>query len=108
MTDAQIVAIAITVLAVLGGTLINNSRIGDFNNRFADLNSSLNSRFADTNRKIDDLKELLRAEIKASVAETRASIAETNGRLTAMDTKLDAMLRLLADVDQRVSKLESR
>ena len=33
MTDAQIIAIAITVLAIPGSTLINTTRIGDINNR---------------------------------------------------------------------------
>jgi hypothetical protein len=29
MTDAQILAISITVLAIFGGVLINNARLGD-------------------------------------------------------------------------------
>lgn len=29
MTDAQIIAIAITVFAIFGGVLINNARLGD-------------------------------------------------------------------------------
>ena len=87
MTDAQIIAVSITVLAVLVGTLFNNARIGD-------LNSGLNKR-------IEDTKEVLRAEMKANAA-------EMNVRLNSIDMKLDALLKLIADVDARVTRLEMR
>jgi hypothetical protein len=80
MNDTQIVTIAITVLAVLTGALINNARIGDL--------SSLLS------KRIDDSRDVLRAEQMASTAKIEA--------------KLDAILKLLADVDSRVTRLEGR
>jgi hypothetical protein len=49
MTGAQIIAIAITVLAILGGALIDNSRIGD-------------------------VKEVLRAEFRAETGELRSGV----------------------------------
>ena len=64
MADAQILAIAITVLAIFGGTLINNIRIGDLN---------------DT---IGGLKEVLRAELKAHKVDFDA-------RLDKRESKLD-------------------
>jgi hypothetical protein len=33
MTDAQMVTLAVAILAVFAGTLFNNSRIGDMNSR---------------------------------------------------------------------------
>ena len=87
MTDAQIIAISITVLAILGGVLINNARIGD-------------------------VKETLRAEMNAHRAEVKAEVSalrvEINDRFNAIENKLDTILRMLADVDQRVTKLEAR
>jgi hypothetical protein len=80
MTDAQIIAIAITVLAILGGTLINNTRIGDINNR------------------IGDVKEVLRAELLKETAAIRHLIERNQ----------DALLTELARIDQRVTRLEER
>ena len=105
MTDAQIIAIAITVLAILGGTLVNNSRISD-------LNSSLSNR-------IGDVKEVLRAELNAHRAETDARfVAMTasmdnrfnsmENRFNSIDRKLDEILRISGDHDTRIGKLEQR
>jgi hypothetical protein len=94
MTDAQIIAIAITVLAIVSGVLVNNSRIGDMNSRIGDIHSRL-----------DDVKETLRAETKAEISALRV---EMNDRFNAIENKLDAILRMLADVDQRVTRLEAR
>lgn len=80
MTDAQIIAIAITVLAVLGGTIVNNTRIGD-------------------------VKEVLRAEFRADMSELRASMDK---RFDAIDRKLDEILRILADHETRITRLEQR
>jgi len=74
MTDNQLLTVALasgpTMIAVLIGILINNSRLNDFNTRFTDLNtrfSDLNSRFNDLNTRMDDmrkdLKETWRAEL---------------------------------------------
>lgn len=51
MTEAQIIAISITVLAIFGGVLINNARIGD-------------------------VKDTLRAEMKAEVSALRLTKLE--------------------------------
>ena len=87
MADAQIIAIAITVLAIVSGVLVNNSRIGDIHAR------------------LGDVKETLRAETKAEISALRV---EMNDRFNAIENKLDAILRMLADVDQRVTRLEAR
>jgi archaellum component FlaC len=98
MTDGQIIAIAITVLAVLGGTLVNNSRISD-------LNSSLSNR-------IGDVKEVLRAELNAHRAETDARFmamtASIDARFNSIDRKLDEILRIAGDHDSRIGRLEER
>ena len=48
MTDAQIIPITITVLAVMAGSVFNNVRISEGN--------------ASLNQRIDDLRDVLRAE----------------------------------------------
>jgi hypothetical protein len=80
MTDAQIIAIAITVLAVLAGSVFNNVRIGDVS--------------VSLNRRIDDMRDVLRAEM--------------NGRFEWMDAKLDTIISMLGQLDTRVTKLEGR
>ena len=66
MTDTQMITIMIAVLAVLAGTLFNNVRIGDMNNRFTD-----------TNSRIADTKELLRAEFRKELRGTQFAIQQT-------------------------------
>jgi len=80
VTDTQMITIMIAVLAVLAGTLFNNVRIGDMNNRFTD-----------TNSRIADTKELLRAEFRKEFAEHNLQI---NKRFDAIDLKLDAILSI--------------
>lgn len=87
MTDAQLISIAITVLAIFGGVLVNNARLGDVNIR------------------IGDLKDTLRAEARADKSEILNMISELR-RL--IETNHDTTLRMLADIDQRVTRLEAR
>lgn len=69
--DAQtVLAITIPTLAVLVGILINNSRLGDMNARLGDMNSRLgdtNSRIDDFrthfDKRLDDLRDTVRAEL---------------------------------------------
>lgn len=57
MADAaQIFTMGIPTLAVLMGTLVNNSRL-------TDLGSHIDSRFNDVDRRIEDTRDLLRAEL---------------------------------------------
>ena len=126
MTDTQLVTIAITLVAILIAMLVNNQRMSDlrtdvglrigdvgtrFEQRFADIDkrfgdmdkrfgdvdkrfADFNQRFLDMNRHIDDMATMLRAEMRADRAETNA--------------KLDSILALMANVDQRVTRLEDR
>ena len=54
---------SLPTLAVLIGILLNNQRLNDFNQRFTDFARTVDVRFADTNRHIDDVRDLLRAEM---------------------------------------------
>jgi hypothetical protein len=80
MNDAQIIAISITVLAVLAGSVFNNLRIGDVS--------------IGLNRRIDDMRDVLRAEMDL--------------RFERMDSKLDTIINLLGQLETRVTKLEGR
>ena len=80
MTDSQIIALSITVLAILGATLINNTRIGD-------------------------VKEALRAEMDARFTKLDLNLEH---RFNSMDRKLDQLLKLVADHDGRIRALENR
>jgi hypothetical protein len=78
MNDSQIIALSITVLAILGATLINNARIGD-------------------------VKEVLRAEMDARFAKLDLSLEI---RFNSIDRKLDEFLRVMADHDHRIPVIE--
>jgi hypothetical protein len=80
MNDSQIIALSITVLAILGATLINNARIGD-------------------------VKEVIRAEMDARFAKLDLSLEV---RFSSIDRKLDELLRVVADHDQRIRVIEER
>jgi hypothetical protein len=66
VTDQLVTALvtgSLPTLAVLIGILLNNQRSNDFNQRFTDFALTVDVRFADTNRHIDDVRDLLRAEM---------------------------------------------
>lgn len=60
MSDTQLLTIALaagpTMLAVLVGILINNSRL-------TDLRSHMDGRFNDVDRRFDEMRDLWRAEL---------------------------------------------
>jgi hypothetical protein len=97
MNDAQIMSISITALAIFAGPLYNNVRIGDMSGRFSDMSA----RFADVNRRTDDLGAVLRAEMKAMQTELHFQFERTND-------KMDSILKLVADIDERVTAREAR
>ena len=74
MTDVQILTIALaavpTMLTVLVGILINNSRLNDLNSRISDLRGEMGSRFGDVgsrfdrvDQRFDEMRDLWRAEL---------------------------------------------
>jgi hypothetical protein len=74
MSDTQILTIALaavpTMLAVLVGILINNSRLSDTNARIADLRGHMDGRFAymdnrfdGVDRRFDEMCDLWRSEL---------------------------------------------
>lgn len=80
MNDSQIIALSITVLAILGATLVNNARIGN-------------------------VKDVIRAEVDARFAKLDLSLEI---RFSSIDRKLDELLRVVADHDQRIRTVEGR
>jgi hypothetical protein len=80
MTDARLISISITVLAIFGGVLIDNARLGD-------------------------VKEVLRAEARAGNGEIMNVIADLR---RIIEANHDTTLRMLADIHQRVTRLEAR
>jgi cell division protein FtsL len=67
MSDIQLLTIALaagpTMLAVLVGILINNSRLNDTNTRIGDLRAHVDSRFDEVDRRFDEMRDLWRAEL---------------------------------------------
>jgi hypothetical protein len=74
MGETQILTFALaavpTMLTVLVGILINNSRLSDMNARLGDTNarigelrSHMDSRFNDVDRRFDEMRDLWRSEL---------------------------------------------
>ena len=86
MALANIPSLA-TLIVVLVGILVNNHRFNDLsanvNNRLTDMSA----RFGDLSRRIDDTRDVLRAEMAKNQSE---------------------LLMKFAELDQRVSRLERR
>jgi hypothetical protein len=67
MDGNQILPIALasvpTMLTVLVGILINNSRLSDMNTRIGELRSHMDSRFNGVDRRFEEMKDLWRSEL---------------------------------------------
>jgi len=61
---------------------------------------------------MDDLREVLRAEMRAESSQLRLEASQHHAqfmdRFTSVDRKLDELLRLSADHDTRIVSLEQR
>ena len=87
MTDIQILTLILTLLSIFAASWFNNSRFGDLGNLLG--------------KRIEDLRDVLRAEMKAERA-------ENNARFDRLDTKLDIITKLCVELENRTSKLEER
>jgi len=90
-----LLTVSIPTIAVLIGILINNSRLGDMNGRLGDMNgriSDLNNRLNDVNvrlaemrvhfdGRIDDLRDVMRAELRRVEEVFEARLTHLEDRL---------------------------
>jgi len=87
MTDAQLISVALasgpTMIAVLVGILINNSRLSD-------LRTHVDMRFSEVDRRMDDMRSDLR--------DTRNDLKDTwRAELRRVEEVLDARLKHLEE-----------
>ncbi|MGI8990184.1 MAG: hypothetical protein ACR2I2_11460 [Bryobacteraceae bacterium] len=94
ITDIQIFTLAMAVLVPLSLLLLGNSRVTDAKETLRADMRTLNAEF--------------RGEIQAVRGEIAALRAETNARFDRLESKIDTVLKLLADIDGRVTHLEER
>lgn len=87
MTDAQLLTLAVAIVLPLSMLLYSNSRI-------------------------TEAKETLRAEISGLRLEMQKDFMQFRMELTprfdSIDRKLDELLRMVAEHDQRITRLEER
>lgn len=87
MTDVQLLSIVLTLLAIFGSILYNR-------------------------KGIEDMRDVLRAEIKSASAEARVelrdAIAPVNLALQRIENKLDHLTETLANHAERVERIERR
>ena len=89
MTDTQILTLVITLLGIFAASWFNNSRIGDVSLRISD--------------RINDMRDVLRAEMKVERAEVDTRFDRLEAKIDRMD---DNVAKILADHEHRISKLE--
>jgi hypothetical protein len=81
VTDTQLLTTCITLLGIFTAMMVNNHRISHLDKR------------------IDDMRDVLRAEM-------RVERAEANSRFAALESKMDkhheVVLRMLADMEDRI------
>jgi hypothetical protein len=67
MTGQQVLTVALasvpTMLAVLMGILINNSRLSDVNTRIGEFRSHMDARFNDVERRFEEMRDVWRSEL---------------------------------------------
>ncbi len=80
MTDTQIVTLALTLLGIFAASWFNNSRLSD-------------------------VRDLLRAELKAERSQIEARFDRLEMKLEKIE---DNIARFMADVERRLAKLESK
>lgn len=81
VTDTQLLTTCITLLGIFTAMMINNHRISHLD------------------RRIDDMRDVLRAEMRADSAEKNARFASLESK---MDTHHEVVLRMLADMENRI------
>ncbi len=91
MTDAQIIAIAITVLAVLAGSVFIDFRLRALN--------------ASVIRNLDECEEDLKADFGFHTAGLRTGMEAMMSRI---DTKLDRIIAIVGILDTRLARLAER
>jgi hypothetical protein len=68
MTDTQLLILALpsvlSVIAVLVGILINNSRLGDMNARISDINARISELRSHMDARFDDMRDMWRGELR--------------------------------------------
>ena len=74
-TALQVLSIGIPTVTVLIGILLNSSRLNDFK-------QDMNRRFEETNRRVDDMRDVLRADMlrMESVMDARRKHLEDRNR----------------------------
>ncbi len=87
MTDTQLVTLSVAFLAAVIAVLFNNSRISD-------LRDSMNQRFGDVNKRFDEMNRHIDDKFNLLIE-----------RLQHME---DNIMRILADHENRISRLEGK
>ena|SRR6266404_2189947 len=105
MDHNQIFVLAIanvpTMITVLIGILINNTRINDLNSRIVEANGTLNSRIVEAN-----------GTLNARISSVDSRMASLENRFTNLENKFDTRFELLlskvVDVDNRLTRIEAQ
>jgi hypothetical protein len=81
MNGSQKISVAIMALAVLTGAIFNSSGIADVSNRIGNVN-----------RRIDDMRDLLRAEMTKNHSGMLHRLVDLDTRLTRVEQHIERVL----------------
>jgi hypothetical protein len=88
VTGTRLLTTCITLLGIFTAMMVNNHRISHLD------------------RRIDDMRDVLRGQLRAERAETNTRFSQVDARLDKLDSKMDShhetVLRLLADMENRI------
>mgnify|MGYP001116755482 CR=1 FL=1 len=79
---------ALTMLVVMVGVLLNNSRISDLRADMSGRFGDMGGRFADINARFDDMRALIEAHAAAQEANLRRVEDMLLGKFAELDTRL--------------------
>ncbi len=94
MSDIQIMTLAVSVLIPLSLLLLGNTRIGEAKETLR--------------AEIQTLRADMRADFTRLEAKMDAQLSKMDAQLSKMDAQHDTVIRLLADIDARVTRLEEK
>src|SRR6266481_5935668 len=115
MDHNQIFVLAIanvpTMITVLIGILINNTRINDLNSRIVEANGTLNSRIVEANGTLNSRIVEANGTLNARISSVDSRMASLENRFTNLENKFDTRFELLlnkvVDVDNRLTRIEA-
>jgi len=94
MSDGQLISVMINLVAIIGGTVCVQIRLGKFGGQMGE-------RFTDLSKRLDDVRDLLRADMRMQLGEFRN---EMKHDIAGLKTDLAILRADIADLRLALSR----